>query len=208
MLYIDKLRFWGGWWIKLTHKTVIVNKNKLPVDKVIFCANHTSNWDAVTFLANTKYAPIFVYKKEFVKKTAFKKMLDKLGYIAVDRGEADIGAIKKSLTALKNGNSMFIFPEGTRNFDSSELLPFKEGAVMLSIMTKTPICPMYFWHKKNKKGKVKGLTYIVVGDLISFDKYYGQKPTHESLCDATETIKKAITELKEYFERDFLPKIK
>ena len=43
---------------------------------------------------------------------------------------------------VKNGISMCIFPEGTRNKTNSEMLPFKEGSFKIAEKSGCPIIPM------------------------------------------------------------------
>jgi 1-acyl-sn-glycerol-3-phosphate acyltransferase len=46
---------------------------------------------------------------------------------------------------LKNGDHIFIFPEGTRNKTSDRpLIDFRDGAFSIAIQTQTPILPMLF----------------------------------------------------------------
>jgi 1-acyl-sn-glycerol-3-phosphate acyltransferase len=62
----------------------------------------------------------------------------------VDRNKLE--SKKKSMLALKsklkNGISVFIFPEGKMNRSDNTLLPFHDGAFRLAIETQTPIMPM------------------------------------------------------------------
>src|SRR5699024_12789676 len=44
-------------------------------------------------------------------------LLGKAGVIYVDRGHADVKAVKEALTCLKAGGKMLVFPEGTRVHD-------------------------------------------------------------------------------------------
>ena len=50
--------------------------------------------------------------------------------------------ILKGIDQIKHGISMCIFPEGTRNDNPKELLPFKEGSFKLALKTGCPIIPI------------------------------------------------------------------
>ena len=43
--------------------------------------------------------------------------------------------------AIREGNSIMMFPEGTRTVDG-ELRPFKTGAFLLALKTRTPVIPI------------------------------------------------------------------
>ena len=81
----------------------------------IMCANHISNWDALTIYTATKREMFVMAKQEmFVNKFVYwfgKKM----NVLPVKRGKKDIESIKKSLKVLKDNKILLIFPEGTRN---------------------------------------------------------------------------------------------
>lgn len=64
------------------------------------------------------------------------------GFLAVKRGNSDVGAIKTALRHLKAGCKLLIFPEGTRVKEGEEN-DGKTGAIMLALRTGTPILPCY-----------------------------------------------------------------
>lgn len=62
------------------------------------------------------------------------------GFIPTDRTNLAPSTIKKAKNALKQGEILGIFPEGTST--SNALRPAKNGAVFLSTLEKAPIVPM------------------------------------------------------------------
>jgi 1-acyl-sn-glycerol-3-phosphate acyltransferase len=82
------------------------------------------------------------------------------------------GDIKK---AVKRGESIFIFPEGTRNKTNESLTSFKEGSRIIALKNRLPILPLFI---KTDSGKVlknaledKSLAQevtLVVGDIIDY----------------------------------------
>ena len=68
-------------------------------------------------------------------------LLKWLGFVIwVKRGKSDVGAVKAALRALKGGEKLLIFPEGTRHDEIGE---GKTGAAMMAIRTGVPILPIY-----------------------------------------------------------------
>lgn len=59
--------------------------------------------------------------------------------------------ILQGIDQMKNGISMCIFPEGTRNeaSDDTLLLPFKEGSLKMAEKTGYPIIPMSINNTRN-----------------------------------------------------------
>jgi 1-acyl-sn-glycerol-3-phosphate acyltransferase len=69
------------------------------------------------------------------------------GFIPTDRTNLAPSTIKKAKKALKNGEILGIFPEGTSTSDS--LRKAKNGAVFLSTVEKAPIVPMAIYGAEN-----------------------------------------------------------
>ena len=86
--------------------------------------------------------PAFLGKKELFGSRLAAAFFNKLGVISIDRGSADIAAVKKCFSALKNGKKLVIFPEGTRS-KSGEMAEAKAGAGMFALRTGVPVIPIY-----------------------------------------------------------------
>ncbi len=50
-----------------------------------------------------------------------------------------VEAMKKMEASIKNGISVWLYPEGTRNQTQNLLNPFQDGAFHLAIATQTPL---------------------------------------------------------------------
>jgi 1-acyl-sn-glycerol-3-phosphate acyltransferase len=110
----------------------------------IFVANHRSYLDIpVCYLAMPQ--PFrFIGKAELGKLPLFGFMYRKL-HILVDR-ESKMARMRALILAgqrLKQGNSLFIYPEGTTRHPKDVLLGnFQEGAFILSAQNNVPIVPV------------------------------------------------------------------
>ncbi len=62
--------------------------------------------------------------------------------IYIDRGNADMGAIKETIKHLKDGGKIIIFPEGTR-VGADENVQAKTGVAMMALRGGAPIVPVY-----------------------------------------------------------------
>jgi 1-acyl-sn-glycerol-3-phosphate acyltransferase len=68
--------------------------------------------------------------------------------IPLNRGEADIGALKIALKRLKAGKIIAMAPEGTRS-KHGRLQAAHPGAVLLALWSKAPILPLVFYGHEN-----------------------------------------------------------
>ena len=178
--------------IKLLFPAKVINGKKIPKkEKIITVSNHLSALDVVIEHANLRGFRHTLAKKELGGKSKFvKKFLEMLGAIYIDRGAADISAMKKVLTVLKNNGGLAIFPEGTRNKNSDEMMPIKEGAAMFAIKSKTTLVPIMIYTKQ----KLFRKNYIYVGNEFDLSQFYGQKLDSGVLKSASEIIEERMHE--------------
>lgn len=128
-------------WYKFWFGAKISGLENIPADGgCIICGNHISNHDAVLVASYFPRRCVFLAKKELFVPV-FGGLLKKLGGIPVNRGANDIGAIKASLRALKNGSPLVLFPQGTRCKDL-KFEDFKNGAPFMAVKTGVPIIPV------------------------------------------------------------------
>jgi 1-acyl-sn-glycerol-3-phosphate acyltransferase len=109
----------------------------------ILVANHQGAADIPVLLA---YLPVrfrFAIKKELFTIPFFGWYLRQAGFFSVDR-EMILSAYKTLETIvaiIKTGESVLIFPEGTRSRDGS-LGKFKRGSLMAALKSGAPIVPI------------------------------------------------------------------
>lgn len=116
----------------------------IPCGAAVVCGNHTARVDAVVvFLAlfRHKERPAVIAKAELFKNPIAKRFFTFMGAFPVNRGKADLTAVKKSLSVLKAGQKLIIFPEGTRVKEGNA--EAKSGAAMMAIRTNSPVLPVY-----------------------------------------------------------------
>jgi 1-acyl-sn-glycerol-3-phosphate acyltransferase len=81
----------------------------------------------------------------------------------------------KAANVVRDGNSVMLFPEGTRTHDGN-IQPFKTGAFRLALDTKSPILPVAIkgtYHAINKNSLLIHKNYsirLVVLDPIPYDE--------------------------------------
>jgi 1-acyl-sn-glycerol-3-phosphate acyltransferase len=131
-------------YLKKYANVTIENQEELDKIKgpVIFVGNHLSNSDALVLNLVTK--KIDTYFVAGVKLT--NNSLSRIGYVAfktiqIQPNTPDIEAMKTCIDKLKGGESILIFPEGTRSRDGS-LMKARKGVILIAKKSGVPIIPI------------------------------------------------------------------
>lgn len=142
---------------------------------VVLCVNHTNAVDPVVlaFALPRTYRLRIMAKKQLFSIPGLNWLIRKLGAFPVDRGNNDIGAVKISIGALREGYSLMIFPEGTRVKEGETVEP-KSGAAMIAIRSGVEMVPVYISANKRLFRK----TRIIIGAPYA-PVYTGRKGTAE-----------------------------
>jgi len=134
-----------GWIAKLTWRFQVTGREHFPVGTpYLVVMNHLSVFDApAVFLAMSERAVMFGADK-WRRVPGIRHLLEAMGVIWVARGEADMDAMKASLTVLKNGGRLGVAPEGTRS-PTGALIRGKPGAAFLADRARVPLVPVALW---------------------------------------------------------------
>ena len=116
---------------------------------MLICANHSGLADPCWILLamNLRDFPRIMAKASLMKIPLFSGLIRYLGVFGVRRGESDVTAFKTALKALKDGENLLLFPEGTR-VRPGKTVTAKSGAAVLALRTDTPILPVYLERKR------------------------------------------------------------
>jgi len=113
----------------------------------IVIANHLSLMDPVIVAVPIKrYDVTFMGKKELAKNPIVRKILLNMHCIMVDRHNTDMEAMRTSMKALRNGEILGIFPEGTRHH-TGLMDELETGVAMIALRSGVPVIPMYIPRK-------------------------------------------------------------
>lgn len=166
--------------LKLNIEIEVLNKEKLPLDgQYLLVSNHRSIIDPLVVemaLKDTNINGFWVAKKELYKSFFFGTFTRNAGSILLDRESSNMAAFFKDTKAIvKEGHSIYIFPEGTRNKENTPLSSFKEGSRIIALKNRLPILPVYIKSNANDilkdaiVNRTKGLTIeIEIGDIIDY----------------------------------------
>lgn len=125
--------------IEIVNKEVLEKRKGIPT---IYIGNHLSNVDGVILNKLLKdNDTAFMAGIKLSKNTVTNLVLETVNTIQITPNSADKQAIKQAIKHLKNKNSIFIFPEGTRSRTSS-MIKAKKGFVLLAKMSKAKLVPI------------------------------------------------------------------
>lgn len=146
---------------------IIGEENMPEKGPVVFIANHQSYIDIPCILYACKnFQTGFIAKKVLAKVPVLGPWITRIGSLFIDRGDArsSLQTIKDGIALLKEGNSLVIFPEGTRAQDGV-MKPFKAGSFKLAFKSGAPIVPITI-NDTYKRFERQG--YVVAGkvDLV------------------------------------------
>lgn len=114
----------------------------IPPGACIFAANHASNLDGVILLPAIPRRISLLAKRELFRLPVLGLGMRLARFVAVDRaGKQAAAGVATAVSTLKEGLSVFVFPEGTRSPDG-RLQPFKKGAFAMAIEAGAPIVPV------------------------------------------------------------------
>ena len=143
----------------------IRGRQNIPAEPVIFASKHQSAWDTA-FFGLIADKPAFILKRELLSIPLWEAYARRCGAIVVDRA-GGAGALKQMVrdcqAALDRGQSIIIFPEGTRTAPG-QVLPYQPGVAALYARTGAPVVPValnsgLFW---GRRGFIKRPGTIVV----------------------------------------------
>ncbi len=110
---------------------------------VVLMGNHQCMLDPVCLALCVPDREIhFMGKKELWNNKFLGWVFTKVHGFPVDRGNVDMAAIRTAMGVLKEGNTLGIFPEGTRS-KTGHMLPLLGGASMLAIKSGCDVVPVY-----------------------------------------------------------------
>ncbi len=109
---------------------------------VIIATNHMSRIDTLLLFINPARTDMTaLVADKYQRYPLFKWILNTGGIIWLDRENADFGAMRAAVEALKRGLALGIAPEGTRS-RNGQLQEGKPGTALVALRANVPIVPV------------------------------------------------------------------
>ncbi|MBN1389937.1 MAG: 1-acyl-sn-glycerol-3-phosphate acyltransferase [Candidatus Thermoplasmatota archaeon] len=120
----------------------IPGREKIPKGGKIYAANHCSNAEGPILNLIHYMRPVrFLGKSELFENPVKNVIMRGVGTIPLKRGGSDSAALENAVKALKKGQFIGIFPEGTRG-NGKDLRSPHTGVIRLALMADVPIVPV------------------------------------------------------------------
>ena len=124
--------------------------DRLPRNGVLLCPNHSSNWDPILIALRlpVNYRLHIMAKVDLFKNPILAWILRRLGAFPVSRGSSDIQSVKTAMQAIRSGDNLLIFPEGTtihNGIGYVDGLPAhaKGGVAVIGVRTGATLVPVF-----------------------------------------------------------------
>jgi|TARA_B110000240_G_scaffold69011_1_gene78604 1-acyl-sn-glycerol-3-phosphate acyltransferase len=177
-------------------KYIVYGLENLPNTPAVILANHQSSWETILF-----YKLVFpvspILKKELTKIPFWGWSMRLLKPIAIDRSKprgAGRSVLLQGIDRIQSGNSIIVFPEGSRS-NYGSVKRFSRGGAKLAIAANTSIIPIahnagYCWpaHQFIKR---PGVVTVVIGEKMEL----GGRDANELTADVEGWIRIKVAEL-------------
>lgn len=138
---------WGSAAVWAMDLKMDVDLSELPKEGYpVIAANHQSYVDIfILYALLYKHNISFMAKQSLFKIPLFGRAMYACGAIPIDRSNRRraMKSVEGAVKYAQEGNSVVVFPEGTRNLDyQTRLGEFKPGGIILALKAEKPIAPV------------------------------------------------------------------
>ena len=173
---------------------------------VLVAANHISYFDPLAhgyMLVRAGRRPRYLAKKELYGNWFLRNLLEGAKQIPVERGTGSAAPVEAAGKALKDGEVVVVYPEGTvtTNPDFTPMQA-KTGIARLTLATDVPVLPMAVWGSQKvwQRDGARSLAFgrpiwLKAGPALDFSRYDGQESDPAVLREVTDTVMDELSRL-------------
>ncbi|MCX7721026.1 MAG: 1-acyl-sn-glycerol-3-phosphate acyltransferase [Dictyoglomus thermophilum] len=181
--------------LKKLYKLEVKGIENIPLyGPVIIAPNHRSSLDVLAIAVSLPRPIKALGKIERFKYSLLGRFARFLGGIPVNREHVDLSAVKGGIEALKRGEVLLVFPEGTRlRTEKKEVKP-KRGIGYFAAKMKVPVIPAaivgadHIWPPEKKVPSLRGKIKVIFLQPV----YYEGEPDRDKEEEFTNNIMKQI----------------
>ena len=191
--------------LMIWNRLEIIGAQNIPNEGgILIASNHSSYLDPPVIGVGYRKRPVHFVARDTLWSSPFPRWwLNKVGCIPVSRDSGDTKALKLTIKALKKGQVVSIFPEGTRS-ENGEIRDVKPGIGFIVKHSMCTVIPAYIngsfmaFPKNSKWIKPNKIT-ICFGEPITPDIFQNQGFGRDAYNDHAKLIMNKIRELKDQF---------
>ena len=147
----------------------VIGRENFPKEGgCLVCINHISAADVIVAAAVCPRQLRYMAKAELFRIPVLGWLIRRLGACPLDRGGADVTAIRKSIALLKEGELVALFPQGHRQPGKNPAdTPIRAGAGMIAHHAECPVLPVCIRMKNQRYAWLRRVE-ILVGTPIPY----------------------------------------
>jgi len=188
-------------------KVIVRGLENIPADSAsLFVGNHRSYFDIVLTCPVFPQVTGYVAKAEMRKWPLLSTWMRNIHCLFLDRENIKEGlkTILAGAEEVKNGISICIFPEGTRNKVNDTFLPFHEGSFKIADKGGVPVVPMVILNSagvfEDHLPKVKKATVVIEFEKPIYLKELDRNTKKNLGVHVSSIISEKYFQLKEEFK--------
>jgi 1-acyl-sn-glycerol-3-phosphate acyltransferase len=139
------LSHFGVWlFLKLKYRLKVAGRKNIPrTGGAVIAANHCSYLDPPVMCAVSSRRIVRFMARDTLFSSRFARWyFTNVRVMPLDRTRGDLGALRKAIATLKEGQVIGLFPEGTRSPDG-QMREAKGGIGFLIAKGDVPVVPLY-----------------------------------------------------------------
>ena len=142
LYWLSRFGVWLG--LKLKYRLKITGREHIPATGgAVVAANHCSYLDPPVMCASIHSRIVhFMARDTLFSNPVARWYFPRVAVMPLDRTRGDLGALKKAIATLKEGQVIGLFPEGTRSPDG-QMREAKGGIGFLIAKGDVPVVPLY-----------------------------------------------------------------
>ena len=193
--------------LRLLFRWKIDGVEKIPrTGPAIVAPNHISNFDQLCtayLVDRAGRRPRYLANASLWKNPVMRVIFSGCGQIPVERGTGNDSPTRAAEDALRKGEVVVVYPEGTIT-TNLDLTPMKgkTGVARLTLATGVPVTPVAVWGAqwligKGRKWKYRGhrLIMLKIGEPMRFDEFAGRQDDPDALREVTDRVMAEIDRL-------------
>ena len=181
-------------------------ENIPPEGPLLVACNHISHLDPLAhglMLVKAGRLPRFLAKKELFADRFVRRALEGARHIPVDRGSGSRVPVVAAVKALKEGEAVIVYPEGTitRNPDWTPMHG-KTGIARLALAAEVPVLPLALWGSQAvwQRDGIRSFSFgrplwLKAGSPLDFSEFDERRDDPAALHKVADTVMEAITRL-------------